>query len=391
MSAPTHDIVVLGLSLSSSWGNGHATTYRALLRGLSELGHNVLFLERETAWYAANRDLPAPDYCDLKFYATLAELQQNFGPAIAAADTVIVGSYVPEGEAVIDYVLATARGMRAFYDIDTPVTLAALRRGTAPYIAARQIPAFDFYLSFSGGPTLAQLSQRHGARRPLALYCAVDADRYRPTGAPTRWDLGYLGTYSADRQPALERLLLAPARRLPHCRFVVAGPQYPPDIAWPANVERIEHLPPDAHADFYAGQRFTLNITRAAMIALGWSPSVRLFEAAACGTPIISDRWPGLTDLLPEGEAILIADGADDVVAALTGVDEKARQARARRARAIILRSHTGLARARDLRRHMCAARSRPAPGATFLPGRHVCGPVVAEPHAGALQDRTGA
>lgn len=174
-----------------------------------------------------------------------------------------------------------------------------------------------------------------------------------------RWDLGYLGTYSPDRQPALDRLLLQPARRLPRRRFVVAGPQYPAAIDWPANVERLEHVAPADHAAFYAAQRFTLNVTRTAMIDAGWSPSVRLFEAAACGTPIISDRWPGLADLLPEREAILIADAAENVVSALTSIADTDRHAIADRARAVVLAGHTGIARARQLLHDITEGASR--------------------------------
>jgi spore maturation protein CgeB len=350
------EIVVIGLSLSSSWGNGHATTYRALLRGLAAEGQRVLFLERDVPWYSANRDLPAPDFCELAFYASPAELLQRHGRRIAAADAVIVGSYVPDGIEVLDQVLETARGITAFYDIDTPVTLASLASGESTYLAPRQIPRLDLYFSFTGGPTLDVLRHKHGARRPRALYCAVDAALYRPCRTKLRWDLGYLGTYSADRQQALESRLLEPARRLPHLRFVVAGPQYPDTIAWPDNVERIEHLPPADHPAFYAAHRFTLNITRAAMIAAGWSPSVRLFEAASCGTPIISDRWPGLTDLLPSPESILIADDTEAVIAALTALDDADCRRIAGRARAIILTGHTGTARARELLHDLTAA-----------------------------------
>jgi spore maturation protein CgeB len=350
------NIVVIGLSLSSSWGNGHATTYRALLRGLASRGHKTLFLERETPWYAGHRDLPSPDFCRLAFYSSPDDLRRRFASAIRDADAVITGSYVPDGIRVLDWVLATARGVRAFYDIDTPVTLAALERGDNAYLAARQIPALDLYLSFTAGPTLDRLATRFGARRPVAFYCAVDETSYQPTGTPKRWDLGYLGTYSADRQAALDRLLIEPARRLPSRRFAVAGPLYPADIVWPANVERIEHLSPQEHAEFYSAQTFTLNITRADMVAAGWSPSVRLFEAAACGTPIISDRWPGLTKLLPENEAILVADDTHAVVAALTSPDPALPRRIAACAGAIVRASHTGLARARTLELELAAA-----------------------------------
>ena len=343
------DLVVVGLSLSSSWGNGHATTFRALLRGVAAEGKRVLFLERDVPWYANNRDLPDPDFCELAYYSSVDDLLARFGATLQAADAVLVGSYVPEGVAAIDALSSLGLTRFCFYDIDTPVTLAKLDRGDEEYLARRQIPLFDIYFSFSGGPVLTRLETEYGAKRAEALYCSVDAQRYGPTGAAIRWDLGYLGTYSPDRQPTLERLLLEPARRLPHRRFVVAGPQYPADIDWPANVERIEHLPPSRHPGFYSRQRFTLNVTRADMIAAGWSPSVRLFEAGACATPVISDWWDGLSELFPVGEALLVARDADDVVAILEGTSDAGRREIAEAARRTVLAAHTGRVRAREL------------------------------------------
>ncbi|CUH13293.1 hypothetical protein JSE7799_00243 [Jannaschia seosinensis] len=345
----SYDIVILGLSLSSSWGNGHATTWRSLLKGVAAHGKRVLFLERDVPWYADHRDLPEPDFCDLEFYQDLDELDGRWGETIANAPAVIVGSYVPEGVEALDLVLARAHGPVLFYDIDTPVTLATLSRGEEAYIHPRQIPNLSAYLSFSGGPALERLTEKYGARCAVAFHCCADESHYRPVDAERRWDLGYLGTYSPDRQPTLDRLLLEPARRLPHRRFVVAGPQYPADIDWPANVDRIEHLPPSEHPAFYAAQRYTLNVTRADMIAAGWSPSVRLFEAGACGTPVISDDWPGLTELLPDGDAILVAHSAEDVVNALEVPDDVQRDRLAQEARRRILENHTGHARAGQL------------------------------------------
>jgi spore maturation protein CgeB len=354
-------IVFLGLTLSSSWGNGHATTYRALLRGLAQRGHRVTFLERDMPWYAANRDMPAPDFCELVLYANPAELAGRYASTLAEADAVVIGSFVPDGVSVIEEVLALARGTVGFYDIDTPVTLRALERGDCGYLSAELIPAFDAYFSFTGGPTLARLEWEFGARLALPLYCTVDPERYRPTGEVPEWDLGYLGTYSADRQPAIERLLVEPARRLPSKRFVIAGPQYPDTIEWPANVERIEHVAPDGHATFYSCLRHALNVTRADMLTAGWSPSVRLFEATACGVPVISDRWPGLDSFFPEGEAILVADGPDDVVAALSALNDVAARQMAARARKITLSTHAGQHRAADLEQGLMRARPAPA------------------------------
>ncbi len=351
-------LVVIGLTLSSSWGNGHATTYRALLSAFAARGHDVLFLEREAPWYAGDRrDLPDPGWCRLAFYDSLHGLEA-WRSDIAAADAVIVGSYTPQGVAVARLVQAVARGVVAFYDIDTPVTLAKLEAGDEEYLARDVIPGYDLYLSFTGGPTLARLEREYGAPAARALYCTVDTAAYRPLGLPARWDLSYLGTYSSDRQPALERLLLEPARLAPHLRFVVAGPQYPAGIPWPGNVDRIDHLPPAEHAAFYSASRFTLNVTRADMVAAGWSPSVRLFEAAACGTPIISDVWEGLDELLEPGRDILLARCADDVLHALDGLPERDRQALGDAGRRRVLAEHDAKRRAMQLEAYLSESRA---------------------------------
>ncbi len=341
-------LVFLGLSITSSWGNGHATTYRALLQALAARGHDIVFLERDAPWYAGNRDMPEPPYCVARLYRSLDELSAGYGHTVAAADAVIVGSFVPQGVEVIRWVQATARGIVGFYDIDTPVTLSALERGSCAYLTAEQVPGFDVYLSFTGGPTLRRIEKRLGAPRARALYCSVDPAHYRPEAVPLRWDLGYLGTYSDDRQPTLERLLTVPAARAPERRFVVAGPMYPDDLPWPTNVERIIHLAPALHGRFYNAQRFTLNVTRAAMITAGWSPSVRLFEAAACATPIISDWWEGLDTLLRPGDEILIAADSEEACTYLQMGDTQRRRI-GEAARARVLSEHTAEHRAKQL------------------------------------------
>jgi spore maturation protein CgeB len=311
-------------------------------------------------WYAAHRDLPDPGFCRFALYRDLEELA-GWRHAIAAADAVIVGSFVPDGVAVGRLVQRLASGVTAFYDIDTPVTLARLEEGEHDYISPELIPGYDLYLSFTGGPTLDLLERRYGAPAARVLHCSVDPEAYPPLACATRWDLSYLGTWSADRQPALERLLIEPARRAPHLRFVVAGAQYPEDIDWPSNVERTEHVSPSAHAAFYAASRFTLNVTRADMVRAGWSPSVRLFEAASAGTPLISDRWPGLTALFAPGKEILLAETPEDVLAALHDPGDRRRQRIAAAARARVLGAHTAAHRAAELERHLADVMHRNA------------------------------
>lgn len=164
-----------------------------------------------------------------------------------------------------------------------------------------------------------------------------------------------MGTSSADRQPGLERLLLEPARGLPGCRFVVGGAQYPSTLSWPQNVERLEHVPPAEHAAFYGASRVTLNLTRRDMLRVGHSPSVRLFEAAACGVVIASDRWSGMESIFEPGEELLLVDSADEVMDVVSRWPQEklARIAAAGRRR--FLAHHTSAHRAATFERYVLA------------------------------------
>ncbi|MHC2337691.1 CgeB family protein [Bradyrhizobium sp. USDA 4454] len=343
----TLSIVVIGLSVTSSWGNGHATTYRALIEALAQRDHRVTFLERDMPWYREHRDLAKPSTWSVELYQSLPDLALRFGKLVSTADVVVVGSYVPDGVAVADWVTTDARGITAFYDIDTPVTLAGLDRGL-PYLSAALIPRFDLYLSFTGGPVPKVVETEYGSPLARVLHCSADINLYRSQQGEPKWALGYLGTYSHDRQPSIERFLVAPAHAMPESQFIVAGSQYP-EMTWPKNVARIDHLAPSRHPGFYSEQRYTLNVTRADMRALGFSPSVRLFEAAACGTPIISDRWPGIETILEPQTEILLVDDSSDVIEILRDIPEERRLSIGARARKRILAEHTPAHRARQL------------------------------------------
>lgn len=359
--------VIFGLTISSAWANGHATTWRGLLKALRRDGHAVTFFEQDVPYYAAERDLPNPDFCELVLYEDWADVLSRARRALAEADVAMVTSYCADGLAACRLVLDSPGPLHVFYDIDTPVTLAELSaHGIATATGARYltpdlIPEFDLYLSFTGGPMLTRIETVWRARRVAPLYCSVDPEVHRPVAplADFRCSLGYLATYSADRQAGLERGLIAPARRKPAERFVVVGSMYPSDVDWPPNVEVRRHLAPPEHAGFYCANRITLNVTREAMVRVGYSPSVRLFEAASCGTPLLSDWWPGLDEFFAPGEEILVARTTDDAVAALElGDAELARIARAARERT--LAAHTAVVRARELVAH-CEASVRPS------------------------------
>jgi spore maturation protein CgeB len=341
-------IVILGLTITSSWGNGHATTYRALTKALAQRGHEILFLEREVPWYSEHRDLARSPYARIALYHSVADLKHRFAQQVSEADAIIVGSFVPDGIEVGHWALATAASPVAFYDIDTPVTLTKLERSDCDYISGELIRAYDLYLSFTGGPVL-DLLQEMGSPHAAALYCSVDPDMHAPVATKRKWELGYLGTYSPDRQIGLDRMLLGTARAMPAKYFVVAGAQYPNTVAWPDNVLHTEHLPPARHPEFYCSQRFTLNVTRDDMKALGFSPSVRLFEAAACCVPIISDNWPGLDSIFELGREILVAESTEDVLRLLRNTTPTKRKAIAAAARRRVLKEHTATHRASEI------------------------------------------
>ena len=349
-------LVVFGLSVTSTWGNGHGTTFRALLGALHELGHEITFFEKDVEWYASNRDLPHPTFCDVVLYEQWSDIQLRVRRELADADVAMVGSYFPDGIAALDELADADTPVKSFYDIDTPITVSALRaHGRADYIESRQIPELDIYFSFTGGPMLREIEDRFGAPRAVSLYCSFDPTRYRrqPQNSGYAWDLSYMGTYAPDRQPKIEEQLCVPAKQLPQRKFIVAGPQYPDEVRWPENVSHMAHLSPSWHPDFYSSSRFTLNVTRRDMAMAGYSPSVRLFEAAACGAAIVSDNWPGLDTFFTPGEEILLPVGAADVVRYLTQFEDDEVRSVGERAQARVLAEHTSHQRAMEFVREV--------------------------------------
>jgi len=261
----------------------------------------------------------------------------------------MVGSYFPDGLAAIDDILASPVPVKAFYDIDTPITIGELRdKGSTGYLRADQVHGFDVYFSFTGGPMLNEIESRFGAQRAVPLYCSFDPDEYRNFGVNKRFacDLSYMGTYAPDRQPKIEEFLCEPARKSADLKFIVAGPQYPKSIEWPRNVRRIVHLNPRWHARFYSSSRFTLNVTRRDMVQAGYSPSVRLFEAAACACTIVSDNWPGLDTFFSPGKEILLPEGSRDVARLLRELSSEEITTIGKRAQERVLEEHTSSRRA---------------------------------------------
>lgn len=344
-------LVVFGLTVSSSWGNGHATLWRGLASALARRGHRLAFFERDAPWYARARDLQDLPGGRLHLYDRWDAALPIADRELAGADAAIVTSYCPDGVAACRHVLGSAARVRTFYDMDTPVTLERAAAGErVEYVPPEGLAGFDLVLSFTGGEALPRLAQAFGARRVRPLYGSVDPAAHRPSPplAAFRGDLSYLGTWAANRQQALDALFLEPARRLPDRRFVLAGAQYGRDFPWLANVFYVNHLPPSDHPAFLCSSPLTLNVTRAPMALMGHCPSGRLFEAAACGVPVLSDTWAGLEEFFEPGREILVARSTEEAVEALSLPPEQlARVGRAARERTLAL--HTNDARAAEL------------------------------------------
>jgi spore maturation protein CgeB len=344
-------ILVFGLTITSSWGNGHATLWRGLVRALTQAGFRVGFFERDVPYYAGSRDLTEIPGGDLYLYGDWQDVRERARRELAGADVAIVTSYCPDAIAATELIAEEQPPVSVFYDMDTPVTLSRLAQGKdTGYIGPQGLSDFDLVLSFTGGGALTELQERLGARRVSPFYGHVDPDVHRPTGAAEHYraDLSYLGTFAQDRQAALEALFLAPAGRTPERRFLIGGTQYPADFPWHPNLYFVRHLPPSEHPAFFSSSRLTLNITRAAMRKMGWCPSGRLFEAAACGVPVISDTWDGIETFYAPGREVLLAETAQDVLQALDMDDAQLRRI-GTAARERTLAEHTSAHRAREL------------------------------------------
>ena len=356
-------ITFFGLTLSSSWGNGHATPYRALLRALARHGHELTFFEKDVPYYACHRDFLHCDFCDLVLYPSWDSSRTHALETAAESDVVVVASYCPAGARIADEILNLGSPFVVYYDLDTPVTLAKLRCGEpVDYVRGEQLPEFDLVLSWTGGRALKELQDVWRVQAARPMYGCVDPDVYRrqPASEDFSCALSYMGTYAPDRQEKLNALFLEPSRRRTDLRFLLAGSMYPWGWQWGPNVTKMEHVPPGDHPVLYSSSRCTLNITRADMASSGYCPSGSFFEAAACATPIISDWFDGLDHFFTPGEEIFIAHSPEDTLSALSAGEGDLRRMAAR-ARQRTLDEHTGEHRARDFVRFCEQAHSQRA------------------------------
>lgn len=345
---PQLRIVIVGPSLTTSPGTGSTSIYRGLVRELSARNHDVLFLERAAEKRSGQKLRPA-EAGRVEEYLDLKELKNRHAAEVRDADFVLVSSQIADAAEIGSWITRHAQGATAFYDHNAPETVMGLDQNRPGPVSAELIARYDLYFSFTGGPLLDLLENEFGVRAARPLYPAADARYFFPGYTNQTWDFGYLGKFSDDSLPVLERLLIEPARRWKEGMFLVAGSAYPRSTRWPDNVKRSLHISSQKRRAFYNSQRFTLDIISPEAAAVGYSPSLRLFEAAACGTPVITEFWPGLDTFFAPHEEILISHSPDETLIYLEEISEVDRRRLGYRARERVLARHTSRHRAAEL------------------------------------------
>ncbi len=345
------DLVIIGRSILSSYGNNTAALYRGLINELAQQGHRTTFLEPFNNVAAGYRDLLRSPYCEVWTYASTDQLMDHYTAAIRSADVVMLGNGIPDTDRVAHWIATEARGITIYYDSNLARTRDSLAEGNIypDCITCGSIANFSLFLSTTGGPALKQLADEYqlGFARPL--YESVDPYSFYRTDVDKTYDLGFIGNFKAERTSQLEELLIGPANYTPNRQFALAGDHYPVNRIWPQNLTYLEHLPETNHVDFYNRQRATLVLSRADRRELGYTPSRRLLAAAACGVPVLTDAWEGLEEFFEPGREVFSVAAKQDVLDVLYHTDKDLRRRVGSAARGRIMEGHTTAHRARQL------------------------------------------
>jgi spore maturation protein CgeB len=205
-------------------------------------------------------------------------------------------------------------------------------------------------LLYGGGPPVQAAYAQLGARRTQLVYNAVDPDEYFPVPPdPTRaCDVLFMGNRMPDREQRVRDVFFRAAELAPDVQFVLGGNGWDPTDV-PANVRCVGHVPTGDHRVWNCSARLVLNINRSDMAATGYSPPTRVFEAAGCGSCIVTDAWAGIDTFFEPGREILVVRTAEDLVRYARATSAERAGSIGRAARERVLRDHTYAGRAADL------------------------------------------
>lgn len=344
-------LCIFGHTISSSWDGRHASVWRGLCRALARCGHRVVFFERDHLQLAAQRDMPHPEGCDLRIYRDWDDVRAMAARELADADAGMVTSRCPDARAASQLVLEAGLSVAAFYDLESPRTVARRRAGqTIEHVGPEGYRPFDVVLSYAGGPVLLDLVELLGARRVETLFASLDTSIHQPDGPSPEFTAraSFLGPYTRDLHEMLDRLFFEPSRRLSQVQFALGGGGVPDSLLLPSNLHRVGPIALDRQAAFYCSSRITVSVTPREMARAGHCPPARMFAAAGCGVPVLSDAWDGIEVFFEPGREIFVAGSTEEAMDVVCLPDEElARVGRAARERA--LAEHTAEARARRL------------------------------------------
>jgi len=318
-------IAFFGSSLVSSYWNGACTYYRGIVRALHERGHEITFFEPDAYDRQRHRDIPDPPYATVVVYDPADAREIVTGAR--GFDVVAKTSGVGAADDVLEVAVLELDGVRVFWDVDAPATLASMEADPGDALRAL-IPEYDLVLTYGGGDPVVERYAKLGARRCVPVYNALDPSTHHPVEPDPRFacDLGFLGNRLPDREARVEEFFFQAAGRLPGREFLIGGSGWDGGAARAANVRHLGHVGTRDHNAFNRTPLAVLNVTRESMAANGFSPATRVFEAAGAGACLITDAWEGIELFLEPGEEVLVARDGAEVAALLDGLDaERAR------------------------------------------------------------------
>lgn len=347
-------IAFYGSSILSSYWNGAATYYRGIVKGLTDLGHHVTFLEPDAFGRQERRDIGPPPWCEVVVYPATIDGVLAASERARTADVVVKASGVG---AYDDELLAAVMGsagrdaLRIWWDVDAPATLAEIsRHPDAPL--RRMLGDLDAVFTYGGGAGVCADYVTLGARVCEPIYNAVDPETHYRVAADPRFavDLAFLGNRLPDRDLRVREFLVRPAELAPERRFLLGGAGWD-EVGLPANVQVVGHVPTGEHNAFNSSPLAVLNVNRDSMAERGFSPPTRIFEAAAAGACLITDAWAGIELFLEPDSEVLVARDGRDVQERLAALTPARARAVGELAAARMLAEHTYARRAQQVDR----------------------------------------
>ena len=285
--------------------------------------------------------------CDVPVQALCRQLEEE----VRGADVVIVHEWnAPE---LVEALLQLRQRHRFLLLLHDTHHRAASQPAELARLPLHQL---DGVLVF--GESLRRLYARQfGLKRLYVFHEAADVDHFRPDPArPQSWDMVWIGNWGDnERTQEIEEYLLRPALRLRPRPVLVHGVRYPPEALQKLDAAGIHYggyLPNLQAPAVYAASRLTLHVPRSPYRdGLGGIPTIRVFEALACGCPLVTSPWQDEEGLFKAGRDFLVASNGREMTALLLDLldSETWRRQLAERGRATILERHTCAHRAQQL------------------------------------------